>query len=136
MKRKATTILAVVITASASIACGGAAETNDPNEQSGQQPFNGDGTKTEPTPAPPGAGTPPAPGTAPTPSTPSTPPAACDRDALNRELSGMLIDGALKQHQHFRCLCDDKGYPLVGNINAKGANASQFCAEIKEKGLL
>lgn len=134
MRRKATTILAVVITASASIACGGAAETNEPsNDRSGQQPFSGDGTKSDPTPAPTGS---PAPTTPPGAPPPATPPAACNKDALNGELSGMLIDAALERHDHFRCLCDDKGYPLVGNINAKGATASQFCAAITEKGLL
>jgi hypothetical protein len=60
----------------------------------------------------------------------------CDKDALNTELSDTLLDGALEQHAHFRCLCDDKGYPLVGNINAKGTTASAFCGALKEKGLL
>jgi hypothetical protein len=132
MRRKATTILAVFITASASIACGGAADSNEPESgQTGQQPFAGDRTS-EPPPAPTGAPAPTTPGTPP----PATPPAACNRDALNSELSGVLLDTALQQHAHFRCLCDDKGYPLVGNINAKGASASQFCSAIKEKGLL
>jgi hypothetical protein len=60
----------------------------------------------------------------------------CDKDALNKELSNTLLPDAIAQHDHFRCLCDDKGYPLVGNINAKGATASQFCAELKKDGLL
>jgi hypothetical protein len=62
---------------------------------------------------------------------------ACDLDALNHELStGTLLDDAIANRAHFRCLCDDKGYPLVGNINAKGATASQFCAALRDKGLL
>ncbi len=60
----------------------------------------------------------------------------CDLKSLNQELSFTLLDDAVKDHAHFRCICDDQGYPLVGNINAKGATASQFCAAIKEKGLL
>jgi hypothetical protein len=67
-------------------------------------------------------------------STDATP--ACDLNALNMELSNVIVDDAIAQHAHFRCLCDDKGYPLVGNINAKGATASQFCSAMKEKGLL
>ena len=61
---------------------------------------------------------------------------ACDLNALNVELSNVIVDDAIAQHAHFRCLCDDQGYPLVGNINAKGATASQFCSAMKEKGLL
>ena len=66
-----------------------------------------------------------------------TPPApACDKDALNQELSSSPLESALTQPQHYRCLCDDKGYPLVGNINSKGTTASAFCSALKEKGLL
>ena len=67
-----------------------------------------------------------------------TPPApACDLDTLNKDLSeNYLLEGALAQPQHFRCLCDDQGYPLVGNINAKGTTASAFCGALKERGLL
>jgi hypothetical protein len=61
---------------------------------------------------------------------------ACDRDALNAELSGTGPEPALAEHAHFRCLCDDKGYPLVGNINSKGLTASAFCSALREKGLL
>ena len=63
-------------------------------------------------------------------------PPACDLNALNMELSNVILPDALTQHAHFRCLCDDQGYPLVGNINAKGATATQFCGAMKEKGLL
>lgn len=61
---------------------------------------------------------------------------ACDFNGLNSELSNTLLDDAVTNHAHFRCLCDDQGYPLVGNINAKGATASQFCGALREKGLL
>ncbi len=75
---------------------------------------------------------PPAPAT----STPAPAPAACDKAALNQELSGQLLESALANHARYRCLCDDAGYPLVGNINAKGTTASQFCSSLHEKGLL
>ena len=79
-------------------------------------------------------------GPAPTPTEPAphtTPAPACDQGALNRELSNdNILEEALAKHAHFRCLCDDQGYPLVGNINAKGATASAFCAALVEKGLL
>jgi hypothetical protein len=66
---------------------------------------------------------------------PPPPPApACDQTALNQELATMLLDNALAKTEHFRCLCDDQGYPLVGNINAKGASASAFCGALREKG--
>jgi len=62
---------------------------------------------------------------------------ACDLKALNAELSNIvLVESAVEQHAHFRCLCDEKGYPLVGNINNKGVAASQFCAALREKNLL
>ena len=85
-----------------------------------------------------GEPTKPAPTTSPTPTpAPTTPaPAACDKNALNQELSNRPLDGALADHAKYRCLCDDKGYPLVGNINSKGTTASAFCSALKEKGLL
>ena len=89
-----------------------------------------------------GQPTKPAPTTAPTPAptpgpAPTTPaPPACDKDALNQQLSGAPLESALADHARFRCLCDDKGYPLVGNINSKGTTASAFCKALKEKGLL
>ena len=86
--------------------------------------------KAEPTP---GTKPGPAPTTGPTP-TPA--PAACDKNALNQELSNRPLEGALLDHTKYRCLCDDKGYPLVGNINAKGTTASAFCKALEEKGLL
>lgn len=66
---------------------------------------------------------------------PPPPPPACDRGALNADLANTLLDEAVKDRR-FRCLCDEKGYPLVGNINAKGATASQLCAALREKNLL
>jgi hypothetical protein len=136
--RKTTTILAVALTATA---CGGAAESTNPTKQelAGEE-RSAENTNTG---GAPGAKTPEAtpPNTKPEEtkpgSTPDAPkPATCDLEALNKELSAMMLEDALEQHKHFRCLCDDKGYPLVGNINAKGATASQFCSSIKEKGLL
>jgi hypothetical protein len=69
---------------------------------------------------------------------PSTSPApACDQNALNQELSGIMLEAALTQSGHFRCLCDDKGYPLVGNLNGKViTTASAFCGALREKGKL
>ncbi len=68
---------------------------------------------------------------------PARPTQACDRDALNKELSNVFaLQDALTQVNHFRCLCDDQGYPLVGNINSKGIAASTFCSALKQKGLL
>jgi hypothetical protein len=78
----------------------------------------------------------PLPAPPPTPDPKPAPTPACDTNALNVELSNTLLDDAVRQHAHFRCLCDDKGYPLVGNINAKGATASQFCTALRDKGLL
>ena len=77
---------------------------------------------------------------APTPApkpTPKPAPAACDKTALNQELSSSVpLDSALADHAKYRCLCDDKGYPLVGNINGKGTPASVFCKALKDNGLL
>jgi outer membrane biosynthesis protein TonB len=95
--------------------------------------------KSEPKPEPKAEATPdpkPEPTPEPKPEPTPDPKPACDLEALNKELSNMLLETAVEQHKHFRCLCDDQGYPLVGNINAKGATASQFCKTIKEKGLL
>ena len=86
-----------------------------------------------------GEPTKPVPTTGPTPTpapTPTPTPAVCDKNALNQELSGAPLESALADHAKFRCLCDDKGYPLVGNINSKGTTASVFCKALKEKGLL
>ncbi len=65
------------------------------------------------------------------------PPPVCDSKTLNDELSCCtLLDDAIANHEHFRCLCDDQGYPLVGNINSKGTTASAFCQALREKNLL
>jgi len=72
---------------------------------------------------------------APSPKTPGPSAPACDRDARNRELStGVVLEDALARAEHFRCLCDEQGYPLVGNINAKGTTASAFCAALSQRG--
>jgi hypothetical protein len=85
-------------------------------------------------PSPPGPPNPSVSGPLPTPVPPTQ---ACDRDALNKELSNNFgLDDALTQAKRFRCLCDDQGYPLVGNINSKGTSASAFCAALKQRGLL
>ena len=78
-------------------------------------------------------------GTPPTTKADAGPPPAsgCDLNALNTELSYIVLDEAVTQRAHFRCLCDDKGYPLVGNLNGKVVTtASEFCGTLKEKGLL
>jgi len=86
-------------------------------------------TKPGADPPPPSTGAPPPP--------PPPPPPTCDLDTLSHELQdGTPLDQAVANYKHFRCLCDDKGYPLVGNINSKGTKASEFCATLKEKGLL
>ena len=58
-----------------------------------------------------------------------------DLQNLNGELSITRLAEALSRLEHFRQLCDDLGYPRVGNIVSKtgdGAKASEFCAEIRE----
>lgn len=79
-----------------------------------------------------------APQPTPTPEVKSeAPAAACDTHVLEAELAGKRLAEAVAQADHFRCLCDDKGYPLVGNINGKALTTpSAFCAALKEKGLL
>lgn len=67
---------------------------------------------------------------------PLKPGPTCDSKSLNEELSeSTMLDDAIANREHFRCLCDDDGYPLVGNINAKGTTASAFCAALREKNL-
>ena len=44
-------------------------------------------------------------------------------------------DYALANRDHFSPLCDENGYPLVGNIASKGgATASEFCAAQHQSG--
>jgi hypothetical protein len=75
--------------------------------------------------------------TPPTPApTPAPAPPACDKNALSQELSDQLLESALTNHTKYRCLCDDEGYPLVGNINAKATTVSVFCKALKDDGLL
>lgn len=66
------------------------------------------------------------------------PPApACDSKALNEELSCCtMLDDAIANKEKFRCLCDEQGYPLVGNINSKGTTASELCKTLRDKNLL
>lgn len=72
----------------------------------------------------------------PKPPAPPKPTPTCDQTALNQELSSNTLENALTQPQRYRCLCDDKGYPLVGNINAKGTTASAFCSALRDQGKL
>lgn len=56
--------------------------------------------------------------------------------ALAGELLG--ADPAKIDAAHYRPLCDDKGYPLVGNLTTKdpkasGTLVSQFCATVRKK---
>lgn len=63
--------------------------------------------------------------------------AECDEEMLNAELSGTSLAEAVANRAHFRCLCDDDGYPLVGNINGKAVTtASEFCGALRENDLL
>lgn len=41
---------------------------------------------------------------------------------------------AMERMDHFRPLCDDAGYPLVGNVATKsvGMQPSQFCSEVRK----
>lgn len=53
--------------------------------------------------------------------------------ALNEELSSTSLRSALSQLPRFRPICDEAGYPLVGNIVSKGGStASQFCEQVRE----
>lgn len=54
--------------------------------------------------------------------------------ALRDELAGVGRDGAMARAAHFRPLCDEGGYPLVGNAAARKGPSyapSQFCAEVR-----
>lgn len=136
MRRRTTITILAVTLASASTACGGASESVDrPTRQelAGQPADTGEASDETSAPSASDQATAPSPGA---PQDPKPEPAACDLDALNQELGNTMLESALQRHEQFRCLCDDKGYPLVGNINAKGTKASQFCPALKEKGLL
>ena len=136
MRRTTITILAVTLS---TVACGGAAETV--GQQPAKQTLAGDPSNTtaagsdKPASAP-DESNPPATDPKPAETQDPKPAPSCDLNALNSELSNLMLDEALQQHEHFRCLCDDQGYPLVGNINSKGTRASEFCPTLKEKGLL
>jgi len=61
----------------------------------------------------------------------------CDAEALNEELSITSLDDAVADRARFRCLCDDEGYPLVGNINGKVVTtASELCGNLRDRDLL
>jgi hypothetical protein len=112
MLKKTYTILAVALTATVT-ACGGAAEP-EPDASEGQ--LSGGQVEQEQE---------------------QEPKAACDAEALNEELSLTSLDEAVANRARFRCLCDDEGYPLVGNINGKAVStASKFCGALREKDLL
>ena len=60
-----------------------------------------------------------------------------DLEALNQELSMTSLDEAVQNRWHFRSLCDDEGYPLVGNLNGKViTTASEFCEALRDSDLL
>ncbi len=60
---------------------------------------------------------------------------------LQGELSALSVQEAMAQSQKFRPLCDEKGYPLVGNMARKGgpdvagktATASEFCEALRAR---
>ncbi len=139
--RKTYSILAIALTASA---CGGTASTipSSSDQKSAQTSESSESTpetsdkSDPPNESPPPASNPPAAPPADTSHTTTPPPPACDRSALNQELSMTPLGDAVTNAAHFRCLCDDQGYPLVGNINAKEATASAFCKALRESGHL
>ena len=58
--------------------------------------------------------------------------------SLRSELVETAAADAIARMDHFRPLCDDAGYPLVGNLANKGPAAgtlqpSEFCAEVRVK---
>lgn len=56
-------------------------------------------------------------------------------EPLNQELTTKTLDQAVADRDHFSPLCDENGYPLVGNIASKGgATASEFCAAQHQSG--
>ena len=70
--------------------------------------------------------------------TPDPPKGQIDREklhALQDELGALSREDALKKIDHFRPLCDDKGYPLVGNLQRKSLDLppSELCAEIRKQ---
>jgi hypothetical protein len=60
-----------------------------------------------------------------------------DLVSLRSELVETAQATALTEMPHFRPLCDDQGYPLVGNVAAKvvGYQPSEFCAEVRKQPL-
>jgi hypothetical protein len=57
--------------------------------------------------------------------------------ALRGELDIAGRESALAKETHFRPLCDEEGYPLVGNLVRKSPGQpfqpSAFCAEVRAK---
>ncbi len=57
---------------------------------------------------------------------------ASQLEQLNEELSNIFVlDEALAQREHFKPLCDESGYPLVGNLVTKGITANEFCGALR-----
>ena len=55
-----------------------------------------------------------------------------DLDALNQELANTYRPLTHAELAHFAALCDDQGYPLVGNIVSKGNyTASDVCKTLR-----
>jgi hypothetical protein len=70
----------------------------------------------------------------------SAPVSDSDAPAELLTLRGELVqterDQALARQDHFRPLCDEQGYPLVGNVATKvppvGFQPSEFCEKVRE----
>ncbi len=79
--------------------------------------------------------------TAPPSAAPSAAASAPDPALINLagELGNTERDKALANVEHFRPLCDAKGYPLVGNLPSKGMDqkpalhVDEVCAELRKK---
>jgi hypothetical protein len=55
---------------------------------------------------------------------------------LRAELDGETRESALAKQVHYRPLCDNDGYPLVGNVIRKGPGGPQpsvLCADLRAK---
>lgn len=55
--------------------------------------------------------------------------------ALRTELEDSMREDVMKQLAHYRPLCDQDGYPLVGNLARKspGMEPSELCSEIRKQ---
>lgn len=55
--------------------------------------------------------------------------------ALRDELADESRDSAMARIAHYRPLCDEDGYPLVGNLARKSPTygPSELCAAVRER---